>query len=58
MIPATKNPDKVRAGKLGARAKWGPDYVRRVVRLDELTEPQRRVVLSLITAAKTAPDKP
>jgi hypothetical protein len=46
---AAKSATKVRAGKLGARARWGEP---RVVRLDSLTSEQRRLVLALVDAAK------
>jgi len=46
---ATKDPVKVRAGQLGARTRWG---LPRVVRLDELTAEQRRLVLALVEAAR------
>jgi len=42
---------KAEAGAIGARRRWGPQ---RIVRLDELTVEQRRVVLALIEAAKAA----
>ena len=45
-----KNPDKVAAGIAGARARWRGE--RRIVRIDELTFEQRRLVLALIDAAK------
>ncbi len=56
MVSATKDPVKVRAGLAGSRIRWGP--VTRVARLDELTDPQRRLVLALVAAAKeeAAPD--
>jgi hypothetical protein len=38
-----------RAGRLGARARWGPP---RVVRLDDLSPEQRRLVLALVDAAR------
>ncbi len=50
MTIATKDPRKVRAGQIGARSRWGEEP--RVVRLDELTAPQRRLVLALIDAAR------
>lgn len=49
MVSALKNPTKVRAGTIGARARWGPP---RVVRLDDLSAQQRRLVLALISAAR------
>lgn len=49
---AAKDPAKVRAGELGARKRWGDP---RVLRLDELTSEQRRLVLALVDAAKKAP---
>lgn len=47
---ATKDPKKVAAGKAGMRSRWG-DEPRRV-RLDDLTAPQRRLVLALVAAAR------
>ena len=40
---------KREAGKLGMRARWGEP---RVVRLDDLTDPQRRLVVALVDAAR------
>lgn len=37
-------------GRLGAEKRWGPEP--RVIRLDELTGPQRRLVLALVDAAR------
>jgi hypothetical protein len=48
---------KENAREIGTRAaarRWGP---RRVVRLDDLNEAGRRLVLALIAAAKTRADK-
>lgn len=50
MSATTKNPAKVRAGKIGAVTRWGDTP--RVVRLDALTPAQRRIVLSLIAAVR------
>ena len=44
-----KNPVLVEAGRRGAERRWG---LRRVVRLDDLTSEQRRLVLALVDAAK------
>lgn len=44
-----KNPVKQRAGQIGARRRWGEPGV---VRLDELTAPQRRLVMALVEAAR------
>lgn len=52
VVSDSKNPKKVRAGRIAARARWGEP---RVVRLDSLTPEQRRLVLALIDAAKEAP---
>ena len=54
MVSATdnKNPVYVEAGRRGARARWGEP---RVLRLDELTPAQRRVVLALVDAARDEP---
>lgn len=43
------NPDKVRAGRIGGRRRWGDPGV---VKLEELTPPQRRLVIALVAAAK------
>jgi hypothetical protein len=48
-VPDSKDPAKVKAGALGARARWGP---LRIIRLDELTTEQRRLVLALVSAGK------
>lgn len=50
-IERTKDPRRVAGGRAGARKRWGEP---RIVRLDELTAEQRRLVLALITAAKSA----
>ena len=46
-----QSPRHVRAGRASATSRWG-SHVPHVVRLDELTEPQRRLVKALIEAAK------
>lgn len=51
LFDSDKDPVKVRAGAAGARKRWGD--APRVVRLDELTPAQRRLVLALVDAAKT-----
>ena len=43
----------VDSGRLGAPRRWGPV---RVLRLDQLSNQQRAVVLALIEAAKPQPD--
>lgn len=48
-VVTPKNPAKVAAGRAGALKRWGPP---RVVRLDELTPDQRRLVLAMIEAAR------
>ena len=50
MIPGKLS--KAEAGRLGARKRWGEQP--RVVRLDELTNHERRLVIALIEAAKAA----
>lgn len=50
LVSATKDPTKVRAGTIGARARWGAEPV--VVRLDDLTPPQRRLVLAMVAAVR------
>jgi hypothetical protein len=51
VVPGAKNPRRIAAGRIGARNRWGDTP--RVVRLDDLTAPQRRLVLALIEAAKS-----
>ena len=46
----SKDPVLVEAGRRGAVRRWGPEP--RVVRLDDLTSPQRRLVLALVDAAR------
>jgi hypothetical protein len=47
--PDLRDPQKVAAGHASAEKRWGPP---RIVRLDDMTGPQRRVVLALIDAAR------
>jgi len=51
LVSSTKDPDKVRAGQMGAHKRWGAQP--RTVRLDELTTEQRRLVVALVDAAKS-----
>lgn len=46
-----KDPVKVKAGQAGAAKRWGGPETK-VVRLDDLTAPQRRLVLALVDAAR------
>jgi hypothetical protein len=46
---ATKNPRKSNAGLRGARRRWGEP---RCLNLRDLTDPQRRLVLALVEAAR------
>lgn len=46
-----KDPAKVRAGRNGARKRWG---VQRYVRLDDLSDEERQAVLILIDALRAA----
>lgn len=41
---------KAEAGALGARVRWGPEP--RIVRLDDLSAPQRRLIVALVAAAR------
>lgn len=50
-VSDSKDPAKVRAGTIGARSRWA-GHTPAIVRLDELTHPQRRLVLALVEAAK------
>ncbi|MDP8905499.1 MAG: hypothetical protein M3N29_09365 [Chloroflexota bacterium] len=49
-VSVSKNSVKQRAGRAGARRRWGDTP--RVVRLDDLTPAQRRVVLALLNAVR------
>ncbi len=53
-VLASKDPTKVRAGRIGAEARWGP-LGTRTVKIGDLTVEQRRLVLALVDAAKKAP---
>jgi hypothetical protein len=55
-IARTKDPVLVEAGRRGARSRWGSEP--RVVRIADLTPPQRRLVLALIAAARAEPRTP
>jgi hypothetical protein len=48
-LSSDKNPIYVESGRRGARKRWGGQ---RILRLDELTPDQRRLVLALVEAAK------
>ncbi len=48
--PTKGHPASVESGRRGAQRRWGETP--RVVRLDELSPPQRRLVLALVDAAK------
>ncbi len=50
-VLVSKNPIKVRAGRIGAEARWGPPGTR-VVKIGDLTIEQRRLVLALVDAAR------
>jgi hypothetical protein len=45
---------KAEAGALGGRARWA-GHEARVLRLDALTPEQRRLVMALVDAARSAP---
>ena len=51
MIQTTKDPRKVRAGKIGSRNRWGPP---RTARLDELDPVTRRIVTLILEADRRA----
>lgn len=50
-----KNPLFVESGREGARRRWGPP---RVIRLDELTAPQRALVVALVENMGTKKSAP
>lgn len=49
-----KNPKKVEAGRRGAEKRWGEP---RVIRLDDLTPAQRRLIVALVEAAREINEK-
>lgn len=49
LLLSTKNPVKVRAGQIGARVRWGAP---RLVRIDDLSPEQARLVRALVEAAR------
>lgn len=53
-VDVASNPEKVRAGRLGARARWG-DHAPRTIALDDLTPEQRLLVRRLVEAVRAAP---
>jgi hypothetical protein len=53
-VSLSKDAAKVRAGQIGSARRWGDPANRRVVRLDDLSVPQRAVVLALVDAAKAS----
>jgi hypothetical protein len=50
LVSAVKDPAKVRAGQAGARKRWGTEPI--AIRLDQLTNAQRRLVVALVAAVK------
>ncbi len=59
-----KDPAKQRAGRIGAATRWGadPHIPPRVIVLDDLDAPARRLVMALVDAARReaerTPDNP
>jgi hypothetical protein len=53
LVPAVKNPTKVRAGTIGAAKRW-QGHAPKVVRLDALSPEQARLVRALVEAAKSS----
>jgi hypothetical protein len=52
--PHIKNPKRVAAGREAIRRRWPPGYIPAVVRIADLPEPQARLVLALLDAARIA----
>jgi len=50
LVSVARDPNKVRAGKIGAQKRWGETP--RVIRVADLTAPQRRLVVALVAAAR------
>jgi hypothetical protein len=55
VVTGNKDPIYVESGRRGAMKRWSDPAVRRSVRIDMLTPPQRRLVLALIDAARSEP---
>lgn len=53
MISVDRNAAKVRAGRAGAKARWGEGPVK-VLRISDLTPAQRALVVALVEAARAA----
>lgn len=51
MVSATKDPNKVKAGQIGSRARWGPP---RILRLDQLDATTAEIVRAVLTARENA----
>ena len=51
-VSASRDLRKVVAGAQGAASRWSDPANRRIVRLDDLTIPERELVLALVEAAK------
>jgi hypothetical protein len=54
LLVSEKDPKRIRAGQIAARARWGEP---RVLRLDDLSAEQRRLILALVNAARSEDDK-
>lgn len=52
MSTTDKDPRRVAAGKAGMRARWA-GHAPAVVRIDDLSPEQRRLVLALVEAARS-----
>jgi hypothetical protein len=55
--PPARDPKKVRAGQIGAEARWH-ERTPRVLHIEDLTIEQRRLVLALVEAARSAKPAP
>lgn len=54
MVTTEKRAVFVESGKRGARVRWGEP---RVVRLDDLSAPQRRIIVALLAAVRAEQER-
>lgn len=55
MVSLAKNPAKVRAGRIGSRARWGPP---RTLRLDTLDPVTRGIIVAIMAARENVKAAP
>lgn len=55
VLVSDKDPKRVRAGRIAARVRWGPEP--RILRLDQLSPERRRIILALVALADEPGEK-